>query len=334
MLDETDLALIDALQIAPRASWSRLGEVLELAPITLARRWERLSGDGSAWLSVSNSNATARGAILEIACRPGAEAGVAEELASRPYVSTVGIATGEYQVYALVVASTVDDTARLLLGARFPDGVRKVRSHVFGGLYGGMTWRLRVINQKQETRLRRPSPPPVGDARPFGPQDRQLFIALARDGRRPYTELAAELHSTPKAVQRRINRLERSGEIVFRCDVARRLAGRGASALIWLSVPDADLPAAGAVIAAWAESRMCAPVASAANLVLFVDLRSFEHLEEVLVRIARTLPSATVIDRRLVLRQVKVYGRLVDESGRSIGVVPPDPWYASEVFRA
>lgn len=71
---------------------------------------------------------------------------------------------------------------------------------------------------------------------------------------------------------------------------------------------------------------MCAAVASPTNLAAILNLRSFEHLEEILIRIATSLPGVTVTERRLVLRQVKIYGRLVDEDGRSIGVIPPDPW--------
>ncbi|WP_405722939.1 Lrp/AsnC ligand binding domain-containing protein [Streptomyces sp. NBC_00046] len=81
-------------------------------------------------------------------------------------------------------------------------------------------------------------------------------------------------------------------------------------------------------VASWPETRMCAAVASPTNLALIVNLRSFEHLEEVLIRIATKCPGVAVTERRLVLRQVKVYGRLVDESGRCVEVIPPDPWAA------
>lgn len=38
--------------------------------------------------------------------------------------------------------------------------------------------------------------------------------------------------------------------------------------------------------------------------------------------------AVAVTERRLVLRQVEVYGRLMDESGWSVEVIPPDPWAA------
>ncbi|OLT13440.1 hypothetical protein BJF79_20545 [Actinomadura sp. CNU-125] len=49
MLDEVDLALIDAVQANPRAAWSELGPVLGAAPMTLSRRWRRLTDAGRAW---------------------------------------------------------------------------------------------------------------------------------------------------------------------------------------------------------------------------------------------------------------------------------------------
>lgn len=107
MLDETDLALIDALQVNPRASWSRLADALMLSPTTLARRWQRLSDAGEAWVSVvMGRRRRTTGALIEVSCRPGREHAVASALAEIPYVTTVGITTGQFQVYAIVLTPT------------------------------------------------------------------------------------------------------------------------------------------------------------------------------------------------------------------------------------
>ncbi|MFG2859232.1 AsnC family transcriptional regulator [Streptomyces sioyaensis] len=37
-LDEADLALIHVLQIPPRATWTEIGKVLDINPVTVARR--------------------------------------------------------------------------------------------------------------------------------------------------------------------------------------------------------------------------------------------------------------------------------------------------------
>ncbi len=48
-LDELDLAIVHALQIQPRVPWVRVGQVLEVAAVPVAPRWERLAGARAAW---------------------------------------------------------------------------------------------------------------------------------------------------------------------------------------------------------------------------------------------------------------------------------------------
>ncbi len=50
-LSEEDLALIHALQIAPRLSWADAAEILGVHATTLAARWERLRSGGAAWIT-------------------------------------------------------------------------------------------------------------------------------------------------------------------------------------------------------------------------------------------------------------------------------------------
>jgi len=340
MLDELDLALVDALQVNPRASWAALGDVLELAPVTLARRWQRLAESGAAWISVSLSNWGSRGAVVEFLCRPGSELSVARELSEVPNISTVCVTTGEYQVLALMLAPTLAGISVALLEALpVPDAVVRLRTHVYGSTFGGIFWRLGVLNRMQMDQVRdelgKP-PSPIARAettpqsRSLDSGDHALFLALGHDGRRAYTDLADDLGSTPQAVKRRLDRLRRHGDIVFRCDVARSLVGWHSMALFWIRVPDADMQVVGRSIGTWSETRHCAAVASPANLCVIVNLRSLEHLDELLLRLARDHPSVEVVDRRLVLRQVKVYGRIVDEQGRCFRVIPVDPWFRTE----
>lgn len=54
-IDENDLVLLHGLQIAPRATWAQLGEVLGISGATAARRWARITGRGDAWIVVYRS---------------------------------------------------------------------------------------------------------------------------------------------------------------------------------------------------------------------------------------------------------------------------------------
>jgi DNA-binding Lrp family transcriptional regulator len=334
VLDEVDLELVDALQINPRASWTALAEVLELAPITLARRWQRLTDAGAAWITVALGDSLFMGTIVEFACAPGTATQVAERLAELPHVFTVGVTTGEYQVFALILAPTLGAITNVLLNTLpLPEQVTNVRSQVFGSIFGGILWRLGVMNRSQAQQVREAVGPPPRKIRPFGAADQALFLALGHDGRRSYASLAAELNTSPQATKRRLDRLYRHGDIAFRCDVARPLAGWHALALLWLTVPDTTVQSIGKALGGWLETRFCAAVTSPTNLALIVGLRSLNHLDDLLIRIAREHPDAKVVDRRLVLQMTKVHGRILDDQGRSTRVVPVDPWAALQEGR-
>lgn len=82
-LDEQDLALLHALQIAPRLSWADAARVLGPTPATLAGRWERLRSQGMAWVTVHVGRLrnvtvafveldvapTGRGEVIDVLCR-------------------------------------------------------------------------------------------------------------------------------------------------------------------------------------------------------------------------------------------------------------------------
>ena len=51
-----------------------------------------------------------------------------------------------------------------------------------------------------------------------------------------------------------------------------------------------------------------------------------EEVHRLELTISAKLPQLTVVDRLIVLRTVKRMGRLLDESGRAVGVVPINLW--------
>ena len=85
-LDELDYSLVNALQIAPRAPWSLIGEVLGISPVTAARRWERLTGEGHAWMTGYCSSPLWRDmpyVLVTLGCAAGSVRQVADALARR-----------------------------------------------------------------------------------------------------------------------------------------------------------------------------------------------------------------------------------------------------------
>jgi DNA-binding Lrp family transcriptional regulator len=325
LFSETDLELVDALQLNPRASWEKVGAALGLSAVTVARRWAALTAKRLAWTGSVLGPALFRGAFIEVRCHAGTVDSVAETLSQLPDVITVARTAGEYDLYAITVAATTDALTASLFGPIAELDVARTTSHVYWRVYGGPQWRLSVLNPVQSSglatgKVRAERPPVVSAA------DRELLLALAGDARRSHTELADELDSTPQTVRRQLLRMERAGVMSFRADLARPAAGWPLLALLWLAVPDAELDSVGRDLGSWTETRFCAAVAATATLVLVLNLRTPEHLAGLAARIRRQHPSADIVDRRLVLRMLKLNGRMLDSDGRSRRLVPVDPW--------
>lgn len=328
-LSETDLELVDALQVNPRASWNAVAAPLGVSALTASRRWKALTADGLAWSEATPGPQLFRGVFLELACRPGTADAVVHALNEMPDVVTVGRLAGEFDLYAIAVAPTLAALRSLLWRRVDRLDVARKRAHVYTHVYGGQHWRLTVLNREQAAQLRdtpaKPLPEAVVDA-----EDRRLFRALTRDARRSYVELAEDLGSTPQAVRRQLTRMRRRGSLAFRTDVARPAAGWPVAALLRLSVPDEHVHSVGRAVGALPETRFCAPVIAAANLVLIVNLRAAELLQHFVAELTTRHPLMSVAERSTVLQLAKVHGRVLDESGHCVRIVPVDPWFAED----
>ncbi|WP_410567313.1 winged helix-turn-helix transcriptional regulator [Amycolatopsis sp. cmx-4-61] len=328
-LTERDLELVDAVQINPRAGWSAIARPLGISAVTAARRWAALVAEGAVWTGAVMGPLLFRGAVLEFACRPAAVDSLVDALNAMPDVLTVGRTVGEFDVYALTAAPTTQ-TLISSLSTRFAGlPAERLRARAYTRVHGGPQWRLNVLNPAQSAQVRDPARP-RHEAAGFAPADRDLFFALAQDARRSYADLSQELSAPPQVVRRRLERLRRAGWVSLRADLARPLAGWPLAALLWLEVPHADRPRLAHELGTRAAVRFCASTVAPANLVAIVNLRAPEELDEVLTALAADLPSVAVREHRLVLRLHKVNGHILDPEGRSVRVVPVDPWIAED----
>ena len=143
-VDELDVALLDALHLNPLASFEELGTVLEVAPVTAARRWRRLVSTGRAWVSSApGPQLPLKAALFEAECEPGTAPAVADEFASIPQVFSVNITTGQDNLYAFVVAADQPLLAALVVDT-LPAiaGLNRVQSALMTELFSGTRWRL------------------------------------------------------------------------------------------------------------------------------------------------------------------------------------------------
>jgi DNA-binding Lrp family transcriptional regulator len=233
VISELDLALVNALQLRPRASWAELAAPLGVTASTLARRWDRLSEEGLAWISASPGRAFSRTrctAFVLVRCRPGTRRRTAERLCAFEEAVTIELtAPGSADLLLDVLAPDLPALGRFLTEQLepLPDLV-SVDCHFATSLYvEGSRWRLRSLDPAQVTALgangqgsAEAAPTTELDA-----VDRALLDALARDGRLGLAALAAQTQSSPATVRRRLRRLTDSGVLTFRCDIADALAG-------------------------------------------------------------------------------------------------------------
>jgi DNA-binding Lrp family transcriptional regulator len=332
-VDELDIALLDALHVDPQLSFEELGRVLSVSPATAARRWRRLVSTGRAWVSSAiGPRLPVKAALFEAECRPGAAPSVAAEFASRPQVFSVNITTGNDNIYALLVAANQPLLSELIVDV-LPSvtGTLRVQSALITDLFSGTRWRLGGLNSSQ-VRAVTPGPNTNALTHEFDEFDRELFLALQRDGRLSCRDLAAAVGESESMVRRRIGLLTRSGLLAFRTDFARVEAGWLTGVALKLRVSGSPLAAVGRALVQYPETRFCVATvgAGAANLFVTMQLHKLSSLDAVISRLIAEHPGVTVLDTRVVLRSVKSWGRLLGPDGRAAEIVPVDLWSAAK----
>ncbi|NNH74867.1 Lrp/AsnC family transcriptional regulator [Nocardia uniformis] len=332
LLSEDELALIHALQLRPRASWTELGSALDVDPVTAARRWQRLNRRGAAWVGMSPGPRLLERvcvAYLELDCAAGKSATVIADLATHPHMLTLERAAGTHQILATVATDDLAAMSRYTLDIlpAVPH-LTTVRAHLVTHMFTeGGDWRIDALAPEQRTQLTTPSArPSARDRGRVTDHDRVLIAALAHDGRASYAALATTLGTGTATVKRRIDELTRLGLLRFRCDFARPLGGWPVAVTFWATAPAADLERIGHALVALPQTRNCAAISGPHNLILQASLHAVSDVLRFETQLATDHPELHVTERVVTLRHEKLLGRILDPQGRSISVVTPDIW--------
>ncbi|WP_218028424.1 Lrp/AsnC family transcriptional regulator [Nocardia yamanashiensis] len=333
LLNEDDLALINALQLRPRASWTELGGVLDVDPVTVARRWQRLSDCGEAWVCVSPGPALfdlCCAAFIEIDCAAGETDAVVRALARHPQMLTLERSGGSDRILATVATRDFTQLSRYTLDVlpTLPH-LAAVRTRIVTHWFAeGGSWRIDALAPGQRSQLRTPVPPaaPRPERRTFDDVDRAIVTHLAHDGRSTHSAIATAVGTSGSTVKRRIDELTRLGLLGFRCDFARPLGGWPVAVTFWATAPAAALPEIGYALIRLPQTRNCAAVSGTHNLVVQANLHSVAEVSRFESQLAAIHPDLVVAERTITLRHEKLLGRVLDEFGRTRAVVPPDIW--------
>ncbi|MBU3064969.1 Lrp/AsnC family transcriptional regulator [Nocardia sp. NEAU-G5] len=330
-VDEVDVMLLDALHANPRASFERLGPALGISAVTAARRWQRLADSGRAWVSsVPGPNLALVGAVYQVRAQPGRVTEIAAALAAIPQVVSVYATDGAFDLHTLVFAGDMSALSTLLLDTlpQVP-GIAAGQAQVGLSWYSGVRWQLGAMDTAQRRSVEAAAE--ANRTRPLrnralDPADHALFLALQRDGRARYRELAGRIGVSEALVRRRLDSLVRRGMLSFRTDFARGEGGWPTEYVLWLSIPHHALDEIGAEIGRWPQTRISLSTVGSANLMVMAQVHRITDIGEVLDRIHHLAAEVGVVDQRLVLRAVKSWGRLLDSAGHAIDVAPVDPW--------
>ncbi|MGO9382169.1 MAG: Lrp/AsnC family transcriptional regulator [Mycobacterium sp.] len=257
---------------------------------------------------------------------------MANEFASRPQVFSVNITTGKDNVYALLVAADQPLLSQLIVDALpVVAGLRRVRSALITELFSGTRWRLGGLSSGQ-VRAVTPDPATNTSAHQFDEFDRELFLALQRDGRLSCRDLAATVGQSEPVVRRRMGLLTRSGLLAFRTDFARVEAGWLTGVALKLRVTGSPVATVGRALVQFPETRFCATIVGddAASLFVTLQLHKLSSLDGVISRLIAEYPGVTVLDTHVVLRSVKSWGRVLGLDGHAREIVPVDLWAPAE----
>lgn len=320
MLPEVDLALVHALQVAPRAPWSLVGRAVGVDPATAARRWGRLAEERLAWFVVRPSAeqlAPDRDAVLvTVRCRPGSQVRIAERIASSAEVYAVDLLAGEDDIAVIVVGSGLAATRTAVndIVGDVPEVIAVRVAFVAHVHREDAQWRLAVLSRSQRQDL--VSSKSGSSSAPDRDVTEQIARALNEDARMSLAELGRRLDRPEPTIRRLLDRTLRSQAIRLGCDVVAAAGGAGRAVLLEVEVDDPHM--AGRAIAALPQVLRCAVVVGRANLAIAVRFLSLAELASFERAAAAVAPGWAVRQRATVTRSVKRQGRVLDDEGRIV----------------
>jgi DNA-binding Lrp family transcriptional regulator len=307
-IDDLDRQLAQCLGVDGRASFSQLAEVLGVSDQTVARRYRRLRSAGV--LRVVGLKARKQlgslGWFLRIRCVPGAGPAIAAALARRGDTAWIQLLSGNTEVLCTLRGDAREDREALL--AKLPRGERivDVTAHSLLHMFTGGPDALGFLQVLPALRVEPLRQQPVQSGHvELGELDFALFDVLGVDGRASHAELAATTGWSESTVRRRMDQLRAVGVLYFDVELDMPVFGFRSATWLWLSVPPADLAAAGEALAKFPEVAYAAATTGAANLAACVICRDETEFYEFLTAKAATLPGVQRVETAPIIRTVK-----------------------------
>jgi DNA-binding Lrp family transcriptional regulator len=321
-LDRLDEQIIRALQLAPRAPFSRIADALEVSEQTVARRYRSLRRGGVLRV-VAVIDPSALGEsdwIVRIRARPEATLDLGRALAQRADIAWVSVGAGGSELVIAVRSHSQEQRERLLLD-RLPRSaaVLEIAASVIlrrfvGGSASDWLGLEDVLTAAQAEAITQGEP---ARRRPEGrfaltAGDYALFDVLRHDGRAPVSALAEAAELTQGRTARRLEALLRSGVLYLDVDVAPGALGYPNSAYLWLTVPPAQLESACTGLMHHREAPFVAAVSGRSNVIVSITCRTLDDVYRYVTEQVGAVDGVQSVEVWPVLRRIKQAGTLRD----------------------
>lgn len=318
--DRLDRRIIQSLYLDPRASFSRLSDVLGSSEQTVARRYRRMF-EGRVVRVVGQLDGQRLGRsdwAVRIRCAPGSAPTVATRLAEHPDTAWVQLASGGTEIFSTIHSRDRELRTPLLL-SQLSVGRQVVAVeaycllHLFdtgtapptGASDLGPAEIDRLLSPARARTPIEPSTVTVQDT------DWPLVQALAEDGRAGYRQLAQRTHWHESTVRRRVEELTASGLLSFDVDLDTDAVGIRSPALLWMSVVPAKLAQVGQALADRPQVPFVAATTGSTNLVAALLCRDDRSLYECITGEIAAHDGLTRVEVAPIMRTVKMHATTI-----------------------
>lgn len=323
-IDSLDRQILQCLQIWPRASWVAISKVLDADPITIARRWDKLSSHGYATISTYPSTRNRVkgqvGALIELKVLPQHIHTATKSLIELPMIGTIRTMISDWNIS---MDTTVLDMSQLeeLLTTRLGEieGVVSYRSSLVGDvLADGARWRINELPmsaihkfeaQAQESLANASDEPAIHAI------DHKIIQAMFTNPRMGIQELATSLEISINTARKHLGHLIKGGHLTIRCDIARRVSGWPITVRYLGSLPLQKYQEIGERAKKINEIRSMLLLVGPNNVMLNVWLKEYSDISKFEAYLATVLPDITIQDRSVVSSFKKLMWKPVDANG-------------------
>ncbi|QIM15303.1 Lrp/AsnC family transcriptional regulator [Leucobacter insecticola] len=332
MLDDEDLQLVHALQLAPRASWASLAPILGVHSTTLAARWSRLTSAGIAWVVAHpvGSRLSPLTAFIEVLCETTKRDEVVDALSEIPDVVSLDVSARNRDLLLTVsAASMAHFTEDILPAIAEVSGVEHLSTSFSTRMHTiADSWMIRALSPEQAklvSQLNDRAVPGKAASR----VNTDILRELSTDGRLSASEIARKLGMSEPTVRRQLRSAISQGFVSFRCELSQDVSGTPITAEWFATVPASEHLAFARHVAQIPGLRLCASTTGRTNFLLTFWLRSVSEVPHIEALLAGAIPTVEFRESAIALRIVKRLGWLLGEGGRATGRVIAPSWGAS-----